>query len=190
MSPETMVEDSESPCASRHAEENGLTRRSLFASLLGMGGAVIGAVVGLPVFRSLFYPVYAEEEHPQWSDVGDIKDFGEAGTPVVKTVAVTRRDGWRDVVSHHSVFVNRSADGAFQVLSSVCPHLGCSVAWHEDQSKFICPCHGGQFSADGKRISGPPPRGLDSLESQVHEGKLQVHFAFFRSNLPGQKRSS
>jgi menaquinol-cytochrome c reductase iron-sulfur subunit len=74
-----------------------------------------------------------------------------------------------------------------QVLSPICPHLGCSVAWHENQNKFVCPCHGGQFAPDGKRLSGPPPRGLDALDVQIKDGKLQVQFAYFRSNVPDRQ---
>jgi Rieske Fe-S protein len=171
-------------------ESTEISRRSFFASLLGMGCALIGSIVGLPLFRFVLYPVYASSGDPQWSEVGNASDFVNIGQPVVKTVSITNRDGWRDVVSNHPVFVNRTAEGKLQVLSSVCPHLGCSVAWHADQSKFICPCHGGQFAADGKHLSGPPPRGLDALEAQVKDGKLQVRFELFRSNVPDRQRLS
>ncbi|HEY1985249.1 MAG TPA: ubiquinol-cytochrome c reductase iron-sulfur subunit [Terracidiphilus sp.] len=164
-----------------------MSRRSFFASLLGMGAAAIGAIVGLPLFRFVLYPVYASSKAGEWSDVGDASEFERAGAPVVKTISLTQRDGWRDVVSHQSVYVTRSATGGLQVLSSVCPHLGCSVNWNASQEKFICPCHGGQFKADGQHISGPPPRGLDKLKAQVIDGKLQVRFENFRSNVADQQ---
>jgi Rieske Fe-S protein len=171
-------------------ESHEISRRSFFASLIGMGSAFIAGIVGTPLFRFVLYPVYASSGSQQWSEVGSTSEFETTGQPVVKTVAITNRDGWRDVVSNHPVFVNRTAEGKFQVLSSVCPHLGCSVAWHPERERFVCPCHGGQFAADGKRISGPPPRGLDALEAQVKDGKLQVRFELFRSNVPDQQRLS
>jgi menaquinol-cytochrome c reductase iron-sulfur subunit len=164
-----------------------LSRRSFFASLIGMGGAAIGMIVGLPLFRFVLYPVYAGNNVGEWSEVGDATEFDRADVPVVKTIALNQSDGWRNVVSHQSVYVTRSAAGSLQVLSSVCPHLGCSVNWNASESKFICPCHGGQFKADGQHISGPPPRGLDVLKAQVKDGKLQVRFENFRSNVPDQK---
>lgn len=166
--------------ASRSSE---LTRRSFVASLMGMFTALIGAIIGWPLCRFVAYPVESGRKKSTWSVVGDAGEFDRAEGPVAKTISLTQRDGWREVVSVQSVYVNRAADGKLQVLSPVCPHLGCSVAWHADQNKFICPCHGGQFSADGKRLAGPPPRGLDSLQAEVKDGKLRVQFQYFRSNV-------
>src|SRR5438034_9031679 len=72
-------------------------------------------------------------------------------------------------------------------LSSVCPHLGCSIAWHDDKNKFICPCHNGQFTAEGKLLGGPPPRGMDRLESKVEDGKLVVHYQTFKQLVPNKE---
>lgn len=175
-------------CATCLAKEQlNVSRRSFFASLLGMGTAVVGAMIGLPLVKFVLYPVQSADRKRAWSEVGKATEFEEMKGPVVKTIALTQRDGWREVVSQQSVFVSRAATGELQVLSSVCPHLGCAVSWHDDQKKFICPCHGGQFSADGSRISGPPPRGLDRLDAQVKDGKLQVQFEYFRSNVPNRE---
>jgi len=46
-------------------------------------------------------------------------------------------------------------------LYKVCTHLGCLYNWNNQQQKFICPCHGSQFEADGSYIKGPAPRSLD-----------------------------
>ncbi len=50
-----------------------------------------------------------------------------------------------------------------QVLSAICPHEGCEVVWEQNTNRFSCPCHESYFAADGSRISGPSPRGLDPL---------------------------
>jgi Rieske Fe-S protein len=155
-----------------------------------MGSLCIGAFLGTPLFRFVLYPVYAKSTSSKWSDVGDISEFAKSAGPVSKTVSLVQRDGWREVVSSQSVYVNRTADGQLQVLSAICPHLGCSVAWQPSQGKFVCPCHGGQFKADGKHISGPPPRSLDNLKAQVKDGKLQAQFEYFRSNVPDQESLS
>ena len=151
-------------------------RRSFVASLLGVGFGLVATVIGIPTLRFIFYPVLAVSKMSKWTEIGDASEFDNIEGPVTKTISLTQRDGWRDVVSLQSVFVNRLANGGLQVLSPICPHLGCSVAWHASQNKFVCPCHGGQFGADGTRISGPPPRGLDRLETQVKDGKVQVQF--------------
>jgi menaquinol-cytochrome c reductase iron-sulfur subunit len=175
-------------CVSKEVAQ--VSRRSFFGALVGMGSLVIGAIVGTPLLRFVLYPVYAKSKSSEWSDVGDISEFEKADVPVSKTISLAQRDGWREVVSIQSVYVNRTAEGQLQVLSAICPHLGCSVAWQANQGKFVCPCHGGQFHADGRHISGPPPRSLDNLKAQVKDGKLQVQFEYFRSNVPDQESLS
>lgn len=164
-----------------------ITRRSFFAALMGTCAGLIATIVGMPVFRYILYPVQASSRTEKWTEVGDVAEFQALDKPVTKTISLIQRDGWREVVSNQSVFVSRAQNGMLQVLSPICPHLGCSVAWHENQDKFICPCHGGQFAADGKHLAGPPPRGLDTLDVQIKDGKLQVQFEYFRSNVPDRQ---
>jgi menaquinol-cytochrome c reductase iron-sulfur subunit len=164
-----------------------ITRRSFFASLLGGCAGLIATIIGTPMLRYVLYPVQASSRTEKWTEIGDVTEFHNLDKPVTKTISLVQRDGWREVVSNQSVFVSRTGNGTLQVLSPICPHLGCSVAWHENQDKFICPCHGGQFAADGKRLSGPPPRGLDTLDVQIKDGKLQVQFQYFRSNVPDRQ---
>lgn len=167
-----------------------ITRRSFFASLMGACAGLIATIIGLPVFRYVLYPVLARARKETWTEVGEVTEFQNIDKPITKTISLVQRDGWREVNSTQSVFVSRSNNGMLQVLSPICPHLGCSVAWHENQNKFICPCHGGQFAADGKHLEGPPPRGLDALDVQIKDGKLQVQFQYFRSNVPDRQRLS
>jgi len=46
-------------------------------------------------------------------------------------------------------------------LSNECTHLGCPVRYKKEKKHFACPCHGGVFDLEGKRIEGPPPRPLN-----------------------------
>lgn len=163
-----------------------VSRRTFFASMLGVCSGAIASVVGLPILRYILYPVQTAAKGQNWTQIGDAQEFENIARPVTKTIALIQRDGWREVVSQQPVIITR-ADGQLRVLSPICPHLGCSVSWHENQNKFVCPCHGGQFSADGSRISGPPPRGLDVLDAQVKDGKLEVQFQYFRPNTPDRQ---
>lgn len=167
-----------------------VSRRTFFASMLGVCSGAMASVVGLPILRYILYPVQTAAKGQKWTQIGDAQEFENLARPVTKTIALVQRDGWREVVSQQSVFITRSDAGQLRVLSPICPHLGCSVSWHESQNKFVCPCHGGQFNADGSRISGPPPRGLDVLDAQVTDGKLEVHFQYFRPNTPDRQLSS
>jgi cytochrome b6-f complex iron-sulfur subunit len=57
----------------------------------------------------------------------------------------------------------RRRGGSLAAFSAVCTHLGCVVQWQKEKEEFLCPCHGGRFSAAGAVIVGPPPRALDKL---------------------------
>jgi Rieske Fe-S protein len=54
----------------------------------------------------------------------------------------------------------RDGTGQLHVLSAVCPHLGCAVAWNDAEKNWDCPCHGSRFCADGSLIAGPAEEGL------------------------------
>jgi Rieske Fe-S protein len=164
-----------------------IDRRSFFGVLLGIGTAGMGALLVVPVLRYAFYPLYAKSGQSGWSEAGSADEFADPALPARKTIDFKQRDGWREVVSSQSVYVTRGKDGQLRVLSAICHHLGCSVSWQHAQEEFVCPCHGGRFAADGVRISGPPPRGMDTLRHKLEDGKLMVHFQYFRSNVPNQE---
>jgi menaquinol-cytochrome c reductase iron-sulfur subunit len=154
-------------------------RRSFLAVLLAAGTASVGAILVVPLLRFVLHPLLRVTTPVSWSDVGNINEFS-AAAPVKKLITVEQRDGWRKIVSEKAVYVIRQADGHLCVLSSVCPHLGCSVAWRAETDEFLCPCHGGRFAPDGKLTGGAPPRGMDQLESKVEGGILKVHYQYFR----------
>jgi Rieske Fe-S protein len=164
-----------------------VTRRSFFGVLLGIGCAGLGALLAIPVLRFVLYPLYAKGRRAEWSAAGDLDEFSNVTQPLRKTVDITQRDGWREVISSQSIYVTKASDGRLKVLSAICPHLGCSISWQSAQDGFVCPCHGGKFAPDGTHISGPPPRGMDALPYKVEDKKLLVRFQYFRSNVPNQE---
>jgi quinol---cytochrome c reductase iron-sulfur subunit, bacillus type len=93
--------------------------------------------------------------------------------------------------SGHSVWVRREGDGAdaIRVLSPVCPHNGCDLAWKAERSAFVCPCHGGTFDVSGQHKSGPPPRGMDPLEFRVEQGQLLVQWVEFETGSASRVRT-
>jgi Rieske Fe-S protein len=72
-----------------------------------------------------------------------------------------------------SAYVTRTADG-YRALSSKCTHRGCDVLWVPGRKMFQCPCHGGQFNAEGKNVAGPPPSPLPELATKVDGDTLYV----------------
>jgi len=155
-------------------------RRSFLVGLLAAGGAAVGALLAIPLVRFTLHPVLARTTEKSWSDVGGVDEFQNLTAPVKKLVTIEQRDGWRKIVIEKPVYVSKGAQGQLIVLSAVCTHLGCSVPWVDKDEKFICPCHRGTFAADGKLVSGPPPRDMDRLETRIEGGILQTQYQFFR----------
>ncbi|MDE2572927.1 MAG: Rieske 2Fe-2S domain-containing protein [bacterium] len=74
-----------------------------------------------------------------------------------------------------------------KVISRVCPHLGCTVAFRTDEHKaddgqtfaggfWQCPCHRSQFPPNGSKVlGGPAPRPMFVFDSvEVASNDVQV----------------
>ena len=155
-------------------------RRSFLAGLLVAGSAAVGALLAVPLVRFTLHPVLARTTEKSWSDVGKANEFQDLSAPVKKLVTVEQRDGWRRTRTEKPVYVSKDQQGQLIVLSAVCTHLGCTVPWVEKEKRFICPCHLGNFAADGTLLSGPPPRSMDRLETKIEDGILKTQYQFFR----------
>jgi Rieske Fe-S protein len=60
-----------------------------------------------------------------------------------------------------------TADDEWKAFTAVCTHLNCTVQYREDLHQIWCACHNGTFDLQGRNVSGPPPRPLDSFEVHV-----------------------
>lgn len=66
----------------------------------------------------------------------------------------------------------RDSEGNLKAFSAVCTHAGCTVGY--EAGTIICPCHGGEYSAEtGEVIAGPPPAPL--APKQVVEAGGQIY---------------
>lgn len=148
------------------------TSRRSFLSLLPLSVfAAVFASIGGAAFRFLRPKIGAISE--SWLDVANVAEL-TGQTPITRKVVAEQIGGWAITTEEHNVFVLPAKSN--QVLSAVCPHEGCEVMWEQNRNRFSCPCHESYFAADGSRISGPSPRGLDPLPMRVENGKLQVQY--------------
>ncbi len=164
-----------------------VSRRSFFGALLCVGAAGMGAILAVPVLRYVLYPLYAKSSKDTWSPIGEKGAFSNLSKPILTPLDLKQVDGWREVDSSQAVYVTKDPQGQLGVLSSICPHMGCTVAWRQGQNDFYCPCHESVFRADGTHVSGPSPRGMDALPHKIVNGKLMVKFEYFRENVPNQE---
>lgn len=68
----------------------------------------------------------------------------------------------------------RTADGQYRAMSATCTHLSCTVQYRDDLHEVWCACHNGMYDLNGRNISGPPPRPLESYEVQVRGDEIFV----------------
>src|ERR1700694_4976717 len=154
-------------------------RRSFLGALLGVGAVFIGALLSVPLIRFALFPLIRRTTELKGSAVGALSDFASSTEPVMRTIQIEQVDGWRKAVSEKAVYVTKDSKGQLRVLTSICPHLGCTVPWNKEKKEFICPCHGGTFAPDGSRVSGPSLRGMDTLETSIENRQLLVQFQYF-----------
>jgi len=80
------------------------------------------------------------------------------------TVEITNSiiPGFQSVMpSGYPLALVRVDEGTLVALSKECPHNQCQVRTFNG-IKFVCPCHGSEFTATGERIAGPTPGPLQS----------------------------
>jgi menaquinol-cytochrome c reductase iron-sulfur subunit len=167
----------EKPSASGLPLDN---RRSFLGALLGVGSIFVGALLSVPLIRFALFPLLRRTTELKSSPVGALSEFSSLTEPAMRTIQIEQVDGWRKAISEKAVYITKDKQGKLRILSSICPHLGCTVPWNQERGEFVCPCHGATFTPDGSRISGPSQRDMDTLETSVHDGQLLVRFQYFR----------
>ena len=141
--------------------------------------AGVAATIAAAALRYLRPSFPGSSSEAKWSDVAPLSEI-KGDKPIMRSIVTEHQAGWASTMEEHFVYVLPNQNN--RVLSSVCPHEGCNVAWRDDASEFFCPCHDSYFAADGSRINGPTRRGLDPLPSREKEGVLQVQYQTFVNN--------
>jgi cytochrome b6-f complex iron-sulfur subunit len=65
----------------------------------------------------------------------------------------------------------RIAENSANVFTAVCTHQSCTVSGFQN-NRFVCPCHGSQFTTGGSVANGPATRGLQQFTATVADGVL------------------
>ncbi|MDE2126000.1 MAG: ubiquinol-cytochrome c reductase iron-sulfur subunit [Armatimonadetes bacterium] len=151
------------------------SRRRLLSWLVGGLSALLAGFIGIPFIAALLTPVLQPKSKGAWVALGPVADF-PAGTFTAADYLSPSNDGWMKSSMQQTVWVQNSESGVI-ALSAICTHAGCRVGWHHNLNRFVCPCHGGQYDASGRVISGPPPRPLTRFMAKVEGGTIYVKSA-------------
>ncbi|MBI1784756.1 Rieske 2Fe-2S domain-containing protein [Candidatus Sumerlaeota bacterium] len=146
-------------------------RRTFLKFIVFLINGVTAYLLAHPVLGYLLGPVL-QKSATQWVEVGPMEKFA-AGDPKPARIKYTSKDTFREVSKGANLWIV-AGEKVPVVFSSVCTHLGCTIAWKPEEKIFLCPCHDGRYDPTGKVISGPPPKPLTRMNAKIVNGKLFV----------------
>ena len=71
------------------------------------------------------------------------------------------------------IFVRAVENDRVRALSTRCMHRGCQVEPAAD--RFVCPCHGSEYAADGSVLTGPTELPLVEYRVTVADTRVTIH---------------
>jgi menaquinol-cytochrome c reductase iron-sulfur subunit len=145
-----------------------MTRQAMVRGVtIGLGG-LVGTMIAAPVTIAALAPVFRSvKSYPV--DIGPASLYPEVGPGKIPWHAVTFESAPDDTtgLSRRLVYVRNDGDQKFTAISNTCMHVGCPV--QANATGFACPCHGGQYDSEGRRIAGPPVRPLNRYETSLDD---------------------
>jgi cytochrome b6-f complex iron-sulfur subunit len=76
-------------------------------------------------------------------------------------------------VSGGSFLVSRTAQDTFVALTATCTHEACEVTGFQNQ-RYVCPCHGSEYSTSGSVTKGPAPLALRQFATRFANNVLTI----------------
>jgi cytochrome b6-f complex iron-sulfur subunit len=122
-----------------------LSRRQLLQAGFGAAAGMAAGVIGVSLVAQC-----------QRRQIGDDQGLvtGEGfWAQVAKVQDVPPGDAVRFSTPAFNGFVVNDG-GTIRALSSVCTHMGCTLAYRPDWQDLRCPCHGASFGLDGRLANG------------------------------------
>lgn len=123
-----------------------LTRRDLLRVGLGAAAGLAAGAGAISILRPAGPTPLIGNGRPlvrdgEWVPVAILADLPVGAAVRFSTVAF---DGY---------VVNDA--GTIRALSSVCTHMGCTLAYRGEYQDLRCPCHGASFNMSGELANGP-----------------------------------
>jgi len=131
-------------------------------ALRWMLGSVVASLV------SIFYPVVRYLIPPPENANNTSEALAGIAGELIPNSGKTFRFGNRPAL------LVRLASGEYRSMSAVCTHLGCTVQYRSETQQVWCACHNGCYDMNGRNISGPPPRALDTYDVHVRGQEIYV----------------
>src|SRR3989304_5852368 len=126
--------------------------------------SALGVVVGGAAISGLNLDIFSAQSAKQavFKKSGDDLVVKLADNPAIAAV------GGKVKVTD-DVMLIRMDESKFIAVSTICRHKGCTVELEGD--KFVCPCHGSEYTVQGKVTQGPANDNLTTFETMFDSEK-------------------
>jgi Rieske Fe-S protein len=135
-------------------------RRRFVHALLGTGL--------LASLASFLYPVLRYVSPPRAVDLGSDEvvagQVGELKPNQGKIFRFGSRPG----------LIILTREGEYRAMAATCTHLDCTVQYRSEQQDVWCACHNGIYDLNGRNVSGPPPRPLETYRVHLRGQEIVV----------------
>ncbi|HZP16366.1 MAG TPA: Rieske 2Fe-2S domain-containing protein [Terriglobales bacterium] len=137
-----------------------LPRRGFVQAILGSGFVATAIAFLYPVIRYLIPPPAA--------------DLGADSVIAARVGELKPNSGKIFRFGNRPGLLILTTSGEYRAISATCTHLSCTVQYRDDLHQVWCACHNGTYDLNGRNLSGPPPRPLESYEVQVRGDEIFV----------------
>ncbi len=129
----------------------------------------IGASLFASVITTLL-TLYRNVIPPERSLEGKI----ELGPTKVATVDQVPKEGIYETEFGEEPIVLLRDGQEIIALSLTCPHVACKLFYVPQRKEFDCPCHESSFSQDGKKLFGPAPRNMFTMDMKIEGNDIII----------------
>ena len=137
--------------------------RRAFLTWVGVGWAASSLPIAIAACSSQTTEVESAPQRSGFQAVGKTAELNQNGQLLNKQSPVGP-----------ILVVRDPSDNKLIAVNPTCPHRGCAVAWQGAQEKFVCPCHGAEFSAEGKVLKGPAKGPLKAYAVKIENDSVLV----------------
>lgn len=141
--------------SARPARGERQARRNLILAL----GVLAAVLLTLVAVALVTFGIVTRERSPLWRTVAPASEL--SAEPA------------RYSVDAQTIYLVPGA-AAPLALNARDPYRSCVVAWDAGEQRFVDPCYGSRYLADGSYERGPSPRGLDRYPVRVEGGQVQI----------------
>src|SRR5579862_2280759 len=116
-----------------------IERRGFMRVVSGVGGAILAALVGVPVVGAFVSPALAKPKTDSWIKVAEDTATLDIGVPIRVDFVQTQDDAWIESRALLSVWLYTDDGDKFKAYNGHCTHLGCGYLLAPDKKTFACP---------------------------------------------------